>query len=129
MHSHFLLGTNDCLGAGFGFSQSSMSPPSSPLPTSEVSFQHPSQLMPETPVQRLTQEPSCFSEQSHRSSELFGDDETDGVTEPEPSAVAAKLKKAALAGSQQEQTLEELLSLMGVSLTCDQDSLDYSYAL
>jgi hypothetical protein len=85
--------------------------------------------MPETPVQRLTQEPSCFSEQSHRSSELFGDDETDGVTEPEPSAVAAKLKKAALAGSQQEQTLEELLSLMGVSLTCDQDSLDYSYAL
>ncbi|CAK9231674.1 unnamed protein product, partial [Sphagnum troendelagicum] len=36
---------------------------------------------------------------------------------------------AALAGSQQEQTLEELLSLMGVSLTCDQDSLDYSYAL
>ncbi len=129
MYSHFLLGTNDCLGAGFGFSQSSISPPSSPLPTSEVSFQHPSQLMPETPVQRLTQEPSYFSEQSHRSSELFGDDKTDGVTEPEPSAVAAKLKKAALAGSQQEQTLEELLSLMGVSLTCDQDSLDYSYAL
>ncbi|CAK9276299.1 unnamed protein product [Sphagnum jensenii] len=27
------------------------------------------------------------------------------------------------------KTLEELLSSMGVSLTCDQDSLDYSYAL
>jgi hypothetical protein len=92
--------------------------------------------MPETPPAQgfTSQELSC-SEYSHKSSlgwqrqqQPLGDSHV--FAEPEPSAVAAKLKKEALvAGQQEEQTLEELLSSMGVSLTLDQESLDFSYAL
>jgi hypothetical protein len=49
--------------------------------------------------------------------------------EPEPSSVAARLKKEALANPQEEQSVEDLLSSMGVSLFADQRTLDISMAV
>lgn len=49
--------------------------------------------------------------------------------EPEPSSVAARLKKEALANPQEEQSVEDLLSSMGVSMFADQRTLDISMAV
>ena len=49
--------------------------------------------------------------------------------EPEPSSVAARLKEEALANPQEEQSVEDLLSSMGVSLFADQRTLDISMAV
>ncbi|CAK9191695.1 unnamed protein product [Sphagnum troendelagicum] len=124
-----------------GLSRIPNPPPPPPLSTDNflsgvASFQQPSIPMPETPpVQGFTSQELSCSEYSHKSSlgwqrqqQLLGDSHE--FAEPEPSAVAAKLNKTALVGGQQEeQTLEELLSSMGVSLTLDQENLDFSYAL
>lgn len=49
--------------------------------------------------------------------------------EPEPSSVVARLKKEALDNPRKEQSVEDLLSSMGVSLFADQRMLDYSMAV
>ncbi|XP_024377731.1 extra-large guanine nucleotide-binding protein 3 isoform X2 [Physcomitrium patens] len=49
--------------------------------------------------------------------------------EPEPSSVAARLKQQALDNPQQEQSVDDLLNSIGVSLHANQKELDYSMAV
>lgn len=54
---------------------------------------------------------------------------SDPSVEPEPASVVARLKKEALDNPKKEQSVEDLLSSMGVSLFADQRMLDYSMAV
>lgn len=87
----------------------------------------PAHSMPGMPVAGgFTREPS-FSDRSKLS--FWSPGSSGSPTEPEPSIVAAKFKKAALENPPQEQSIEDLLSSMGVSSAVDPGKLDYSIAV